>query len=120
MRSRAFQGHKNVFDWLFNRVVRLQLTPAPYWMDPFLQFMQWFFDSVSAGMCLPEDGYVVTPPPPPAEPGLAVVYSQPWAVALNNFEPSMGLSNTLLKGCQVSGTWQLVMPTTQCRGLWDL
>lgn len=79
-----------------------------------LHIMQWFFDSVSAGVCLPENGYVVTPPPPPAEPGLAVVYSQPWAVALNKFEPSMGLSNTLLKGCQVSGTCQLVMPATQC------
>ena len=76
----------------------------------FLHIVQWFFDSVSAGVCLPEDGYVVTPPPPPAEPGLAVVYSQPWAVALNKFEPSVGLSNTLLKGCQVSGTFQLVMP----------
>lgn len=79
-----------------------------------LHIMQWFFDSVSAGVCLPENGYVVTPPPPPAVPGLAVVYSQPWAVALNKFEPSMGLSNTLLKGCQVSGTCQLVMPATQC------
>ena len=63
--------------------------------------MQWFFDSVRAGLCLPEDGYVVTPPPPPAEPGLAVVYSQPWAVALNKFEVSVPLSSTLLEGCKV-------------------
>lgn len=71
-----------------------------------LSLVQWFFDSVRAGLCLPEDGYVVTPPPPPAEPGSAVVYSQPWAVALNKFEPSVELSNTVLEGCKVGGMLQ--------------
>ena len=65
--------------------------------------LQWFFDSVTAGVCLPEDGYLVTPPPPPSEPGSAVAYSQPWAVELNKFEPSVDLSDTVLEGCKVGG-----------------
>ena len=51
---------------------------------------------------------MVTPPPPPAGPGSEVVYSQPWAVALNKFEPSMELRNTVLEGCKVGGVLQWV------------
>ena len=67
---------------------------------------------MAAGVCLPEDGYKVSPPP--EHSSSVPSSSQPWAVALSEFRPSSDMNSVILEKCKVRACMFYMMYTRAC------